>query len=335
MEKVDIKRLAKELNLSISTVSRALRDSYEISAGTKQKVFELAQKLNYQPNPHASSLREQRTRTIALVLPEVANNFFALAISGIESVAASKGYHVLIYLTHESEEKEIDFIQQLSGGRVDGILMSVSVEGGDVTHLDKLIQKNIPLVFFDRVHSALPVPQVVTDDYESSFRAAEHLIARGCRKPAILVVSGNMYIGGKRKQGFLDALHKHGISGDLQHVLDCPNDMEKSYRMIRDLLGREHPDGIFASVEKLAIASYSCCRDLGLRIPGDLKIIGFSNLQIAALLNPSLTTVTQPAFEMGKEAAQLLFNLIAKKPVEEQVIVLQSELIKRDSTGDS
>jgi LacI family transcriptional regulator len=328
MERVNIKYLAKELKMSVSTVSRALHDSYEISEKTKKKVLELARKLDYQPDPNASGLREKRTYRIALVIPEVANNFFSLAIDGIESVAADRKYHVQIYLTHENQEKEIAFVKQLSNGRADGIIMSVAGDQAN-THLTDLMGNKTPLVFFDRVPSNIDQPSVSTDDYESTFKATEHLIEKGCKRIGCLVVLDNVSIGIKRRQGYLDAVEKHGLE---VFTLDCSNDIQEYSKEIHAFLKNVKPDGLFTSVEKLAVSAYYSCLDLGLKIPSDVKVVSFSNLPTAALLNPSLTTVTQPAFEIGKEAATILFNLINDKPVHEKTIVIKSELIERQST---
>ncbi len=189
MATVDLKRLAKELNLAVSTVSRALRDSYEISAETKQRVFELARKLNYVPNPYASSLRKHKSKTIAVVIPEIANNFFALAINGIESIAQEKGYHVLIYLTHEQYLREVSISRHLQSGRVDGLLVSLSGETNNYDHLRELKQTGVPIVFFDRICESLNSARVITNDFESGMKAADHLIERGCKRIAYLSIS--------------------------------------------------------------------------------------------------------------------------------------------------
>ncbi|NML22197.1 LacI family transcriptional regulator [Pseudoflavitalea sp. G-6-1-2] len=338
MPNVDLKRLAKELNLAVSTVSRALRDSYEISAETKQRVFELARKLNYVPNPYASSLRKQKSKTIAVVVPEIANNFFALAINGIESIAQEKGYHVLIYLTHEQFSREESIARHLQSGRVDGALVSLSGETSSFDHLNDLKQTGVPIVFFDRVCETLNSGRVTTNDFESGMVAAEHLVERGCRKIAYLSISNNLSIASKRMDGYLKALEKAGVPHDPKLVLQCSaNDNEANYKAIVNLLKKKNrPDGIFASVEKLAILSYQACEELKLKIPEDIKILGFSNLETAAWLNPSLTTITQPAFEIGKEAAALLFKTLEKKSMNfsDEKIMLNSKLIVRKSTGN-
>lgn len=332
---MNLKELAKALNLSISTVSKAMRDSYEISEATKKEVKEKAIELNYQANPFASSLRKQKSKTIALVIPEIANNFFTLAINGVESIAQEKGYHVLIYLTHEDAVKEAEIVKILQNGRVDGILISTTSNTSDAKHLEALMQKEIPLVLFDRVIDKLTTPKITTDDYNSGLRATEHLIKQGCKKVAFLSISSDLSICTKRMNGYQDALKNIDSKINQNLLIQCNNDDNFSKNQIRKLLSRKlRPDGIFASVEKLAIMAYEVCEELGIRIPEDVKIISFSNLQTATLLNPSLTTITQPAFEMGREAASILFRLIEKKGSNFILdkTVLKSTLIERNST---
>ncbi|MET3112852.1 LacI family transcriptional regulator [Pedobacter sp. CG_S7] len=336
MDSVNLKTLAKKLNLSISTVSRALRDSHEISVKTKQKVLALAKALNYEPNPYAGSLRKQASRTIAVVIPEVANNFFSLAISGIEEIAQLKGYHVLIYLTHDRYDLELSIARHLASGRVDGILLSVSSESNDFLHLVELKNKNIPMVFFDRVCEEIDAPKVTTDDFESGYQATVHLIEMGCKSIAYLMIAKNLSIGQKRLEGYKEALKDNGHDFEERLVINCSNDKEVNYELIKGVLaGANRPDGIFASVEHLAIASYYACKDSGLSIPEDVKLVSFSNLETAPLLNPSLTTITQPAYLIGKEAATMLFRMLEKKPIniEDQHLELKSMLFQRESTA--
>jgi LacI family transcriptional regulator len=335
MEPVNLKRLAKELNLAISTVSRALRDSYDISPETKRRVFELAQKLNYEPNPYASSLRKQKSKTVAVVIPEVANNFFSLAINGIESIAQEKGYHVLIYLTHEDYQKEVSITRHLQSGRVDGILMSVSANTEDTSHIVELHNKGIPIIFFDRVCDAIETSRITTDDYDSGFKATEHLIQSGCKQIAYLSFSSHLSITNKRMRGYLEALEHYHIKPDKKLIIQCSNDNAVSYPLLRKMLsGKKRPDGIFASVEKLAIACYHVCEELKIKIPKDMKIISFSNLETASLLNPSMTTITQPAFDIGKKAASVLFRMLEKTRMNHmsETVVLKSTLMPREST---
>jgi len=330
---MNLKQLAKELNLSISSVSKALRDSHEISVSTKKAVLAKAKDLNYQVNPYASSLRKHKSKTIAVVVPEVANDFFGPVISGIESIAQEKGYHVLIYLTHEDMQKEVAIIKLLQNGRVDGIMISLSEQTTSTAHLEEL--KEMPLVFFDRVVEHIDAPKVTTDDKNSGFIATDHLIKNGCKRIAFLSISQNLSISKKRMSGYLEALKKNKIERDNSLMLTCTGNDKKNSNFIRKLLKRKNrPDGIFASVEKLAISTYEICEELKLKIPRDIKVICFSNSQTAAFLNPSLTTITQPAYEMGREAATILFKLVEKKRHHflSENTILNSKLIVRNST---
>lgn len=335
MESVNIKQLASLLNLSIATVSKALRDSYDISKGTKEKVIALANELNYQPNPHASSLRKHKSKTIAVIIPEIANNYFTLAINGIETVAQEKGYHVLIYLTHEDYKKEVSLAKELYNGRVDGVLISVSGTTTDCTHLHNLQKKGLPIVFFDRVSEEFETVKVTTDDYESSYLATRHLVEQGCKKITHLAISKSLSIGNKRLQGYRKAIAEFKLPDSESLIVECTNNDEKDVALIRDMFIREKPDGIFAAVERYAMAGYEVCRQLDLNIPKDVKVISFSNLPIASFLNPSLTTITQPAFNIGHEAAARLLTTLEKKnvPLTNESIVFKSSLIQRASTS--
>lgn len=334
MKSVNLKELAERLNLSISTVSKALSGSYEINFETKKRVLELANSLHYQPNPYASGLRSQKSGTIAVIIPEIANNFFTLAINGIESIAQKHGYHVLIYLTHEDYKKEVGITQLLQNGRVDGILMSLSSNSTDYEHLQELHKKNIPLVFFDRVAEDFETAKVTTDDYESGYKATTHLIEQGCRRIAHLTISLYISISKKRMQGYIHALRDHGIPVENDLIITGTDNADINYSLVKQLLGRnDRPDGVFASVEKMAIHCYQACEELNINIPDQLKLVSFSNLETASFLSPPLTTITQPAFDIGKEAAFILFKAIKMKKISNYSSVLKSELVKRRSTG--
>ncbi|ASZ12716.1 LacI family transcriptional regulator [Chitinophaga pendula] len=335
MESINIKKLAKDLNLSTSTVSRAFRGNSDINPETKERILKLAKELNYQPNLYASSLREQKSKTIAVIMPELANNFFSQAVKGIERVARDKGYHTLIYVTDDDFQKEVAIINDLSNGRVDGIIMSASGEANDHQYLDILQKRKVPLVFFDRVYDDIVAPKITTNDYESSFAATRHLLEAGCKKVAFLVINKSLSIGKMRMQGYIDALEEGGISFRERLVIDCSNDHAKSFEIMRKALKTLKPDGLFASVERLAIASYYACHDLQLSIPEQVKVICFSSLEIAPLLNPSLSTITQPARDMGTRAATLLFNILepGKSVALDEHVVLKSTLMERRSTG--
>ncbi|MFT2009095.1 LacI family DNA-binding transcriptional regulator [Pontibacter sp. 13R65] len=335
MEKINIKSLAEELNLSISTVSRALHDSYEISAETKKRVVELATRLNYVPNHHASSLRSKKSKMIAVVIPEVADSFFAQAINGIESVAQENGYHVLIYLTHESLQKEQAILKDFQCGRVDGVLMSISAETAGAVHIKELMAKGIPLVFFDRASDEVETARITTDDFKSSYTATQHLIESGCKKIALLSVSDSLSISNERMAGYKQALLDYKMPSSPADIVLCTHNEEQNLQhMVNLLQNSNRPNGIIASVEKLTTCVYLACHSLQLSIPNDVKVVSFSNLQSALLLNPSLTTITQPAFEMGRTAATLIFKSLKNKNfnLKGERVVIPSRLDIRSSS---
>ena len=334
MDNITIKMLAKELNLTTAAISKALRDSHEISTHTKQRVQELAIKLNYIPNAYAGSLRRKKSKTIAVVLPEVADSFFSLAINGIEAIAEQKGYHVLIYLTHENFSREQAILKDFQSGRVDGVLMSLTAETAGYQHICDLYSKNIPLVFFDRVCEEINTAKITTDDFESGYKATQHLIDCGCKRIALLSISNHLAISYKRLEGYQQALKDNHFKNDPINIY-CGTDNTSNYRFIHRIMNDiERPDGIVATVEKLTIDVYLVCKELQLSIPQDLKIVSFSNLSSASILNPSLTTITQPAFEMGKAAAAILFKALEKEnfTLPDASRTIPSELIVRGST---
>jgi LacI family transcriptional regulator len=338
MKNINIRELARELKLSVSTVSKALHDSYEISDATKLRVMEAAARLNYVPNPYASSLRGKRTKNIGVVIPEVADSFFSIAINGIESVAKQKGYHVMIYLTHESLEQEMAILKELQGRRVDGVLMSVSMETSSSGHINDLILNNVPLVLFDRVCEDIETAKITTDDFESGYKATNHLVQQGCTGIAFLGISKNLNISNKRLEGYIQAMNDHGLKVYKRNIVICTNDARQNYPLIKKLLQQKtRPDGIIASVEKLTTPVYQACAMLKLKIPSDLKVVCFSNLETASILNPSLTTITQPAFEIGKTAATLLFTALEKSNFHftKERLIIPSELVVRRSTRKS
>lgn len=335
MDNINLKKLAKELNLSASTVSRALRGSHEISQETKDRVKALAEKLGFRPNPYASSLRQSKSKTIAVIVPEIENNFFSQAMNGVEEVAQKKEYHVLIYLTHEDFHKEKEILKVLRNGRVDGVMISVSNTTKNFDHLSALAESGLPLVCFDRVAESIDVPLVITDDEEAGYKATMHLLEQGCKRIAFLSMANNLSISSGRKNGYLKALQKKGLTSEAC-VVECGPDEEKNRQQIRQLLKlKKAPDAIFAAVEKLAINTYEICHEFGINIPEKLKVISFSNLSAAALFDPALSAIVQPARDIGKEAAAVLFKLIDKKPLleSEKKITLPSRLVKRKSTG--
>jgi LacI family transcriptional regulator len=333
-DKIDMRTLAKVLNVSIATVSKALRDSHDIGPETKLKVIEAARKLNYVPNPYASSLRKKASNTIAIIIPEIADSFFSQAINGIESIVAVKKYHTLIYLTHDSYEREAYMFGELASGRVDGVIMSVASNTEDTGHIKTLQQAGVPVVFFDRVFNDLNSVKITTDDLNSAYIATNHLLDAGCKNISLITIKGYPSILSAREQGYKKALTERGIQLKESAIVTCSNKYNnENVEVIKDHLKQEKPDGIIATVEHLATSTYLACDELKLNIPRDVKVVCFTNQITAPILNPPLTTILQPAFEMGKQAAQLLFDHLAGKTAENnKEIVLPSKLVIRESS---
>lgn len=336
MATIGMKELAKQLNLSTATISKALRDSYDISDETKHRVLKLAEKLNYIPNAHASSLRGKKSKTLAMVIPEVADSYFAQAINGVEAIAQAAGFHVLVYLTHEQYEKEKSILKELLNGRVDGVLISVTSQSEDVSHINELRRAGIPVVFFDRVFEDIGNGEVTTDDFNAAYLLTQHLISQHCKNIAFLSFSNSLSINTLRLNGYKSALLDHGLNLEKKNLLACFNQEDENKVLIKKhLLRKNRPDGIIASVEKLITPLYLACQETKLSIPKDIKVAAFSNLANAAILAPPITTVTQPAFEMGKAAASLLIKALKGTAMDtnEQKIILPSKLEIRQSSS--
>jgi|SRR5690606_2611356 LacI family transcriptional regulator len=334
MIKVDIISIAKALNLSKSTVSRAFQEKSDINPNTRNRILAYANEVNYRPNHYASNLREQKSKTIAVVVPELENNYFTQIIKGAEEIAKREGYHILIYATDDDINKEREFITSISNGKVDGVLMSVVGERDNHSYLHNIDLVKMPIVFFDRVYDDVDITKIVTDDYQSSFDATEHLLLGGCTSIAYLVVDKDHSIGKERALGYKDALKKHNIAIQEELIIDCSNSYDENFNIIKEVLLNHKPDAVFASVERLAFSTYFVCNDLDLNIPRDLKVVAFSSLQIAELLSPPLSTVTQPAEQIGQEAAKLLVNKLKgeQQELDTNTIVLKSELRIRKSS---
>ncbi|WP_017258087.1 LacI family DNA-binding transcriptional regulator [Pedobacter arcticus] len=337
MKNVTLKHLASKLGLSVSTVSRALTDSYEINVETKKRVKALAEELNYQPNPFAAFLRKHISKTIALIIPEISNNFFSLVIKGVETICAEKDYYVLIYETHEDYKKEVRITNHLIGGRVDGVLISVNSESDNCQHLQELVDRNVKMVMFDRVVENFNASKVYSDDYDSSFAGVSHLVNRGCKRILFLKAGDKLSTMHQREKAYFDVLEKNNLPKDPSFVKSFVPSKEIDLEDLTKFIVEKKPDAIFCSVERLAIGCYDICNNLGLNIPNDIKIITFSCLNVARLLNPSLSTISQPAFEIGKTAARLLLDEIEGKNLADGFanLSLPSTIIKRDSTRKS
>jgi LacI family transcriptional regulator len=335
LETVTIKDIAKALNISTSTVSRALRGSYEINAETKRLVMEYAEKVHYSPNPIALSLKENKSRAIGVIVPEIANHFFSQAINSIEEVANSRGYHVVIFQSHESYEREVTNIQHIIARKVDGLLISLSGQTNDVSHLHEIQRKKLPLVLFDRISHKIDAHKVVADNFDGAFKATEHLILSGRKRIAHITSPSLLSITQERLAGYRAALEKHGFQYDESLVKYCGFSAEEPKRIIEELIENQNPDAIFTTSDRLALDCFSALREKNILMPKNVAFIGFTNLKVAHLLEPSLSTVVQPAFEIGQAAAELLLDSIERKtPNIEQfrTIKIPTEMIVRKSS---
>lgn len=337
-EAITIKDIAKALGFSTSTVSRALRDSYEISPETKRKVLEYAKENNYSPNPIALSLKEKRSRSIGIIVSEIANSFFSQAINGIESVAHTRGYNVIITQSHESYEKEVSSLQFLASRSVDGFLISVSTETKDFSHINHLHERGMHFVCFDRLVEGMNTHKVLVDSFKGAYDATKHLIDNGYKRIGHLSNSEYLSITKERLAGYKQALSDHKIAYDESLIQECMHggmiyeEVDKSMNALMKL--RQKPDAIFASADKLTTNCLRYCKSKKIKIPEDLAVIGFSNLDLTELLSPSLSVVRQPAFEMGRIAAELLIKMIEAKraTTDFENIVLPPEVFVRQSS---
>ena len=335
---VTIKDIARELGISPSTVSRALKDHPDISVETKKAVHALAEKLNYQPNIVALSLRQKKTNTIGVIIPELVHFFFSTVISGIEDVAYQAGYSVILAQSNESYEREKTDIKALFNSRVDGMLISLSRETRNFDHIESIISKGVPIVFYDRMYNNPNTSKVIVDDYVGAKEAVEHLIEQGYQRIAHLEGAPGLMISVDRKRGYVDALKEHGMEVKDAYIQECPSgSQEDGKRVTKKLLAMTNPpDAIFTNNDPMAVGAMMAIKEKGLRIPQDIGIVGFSNWSYGSLIEPTLTTVDQPGFEMGQEAARLLIRQIEagekdQEPTPETRI-LKTKLIVRDSS---
>ena len=334
---ITIKDIARELSISPSTVSRSLKDHPDISPGTKKAVNDLAKQLNYQPNAVALSLRKNKTNTIGVVVPEFVHYFFSTVLSGIEEVANKSGYNVLISQSHESYQQEANDIKALISHRVDGLLVSLSRETENFDQLKEIHERGIPLVFFDRICEDIDTSRVIVDDYDGAFQAVNHLVEQGCRRIAHLAGPHRLLISKNRLNGYKAALEKHGIPIDPALVLESVhhNDHLEVRKLTLSFLElSEPPDAIFANHDLVAITAMKVLKEKGLRIPQDIAMVGFSDWQMSAFVEPSLTSVSQPGFEIGQEAARLFIQQVEAdngtfKP---ETKIFKTRLIVRDSS---
>jgi LacI family transcriptional regulator len=335
LQTITIKDIAKALNLSTSTVSRALRDSYEINPETKRLVLEYATKMNYSPNPIALSLKGSNSKAIGVIVPEIANNYFSQAINGIEEVAYKRGYHVVIFQSLESYTREVASVGQLMARKVDGLLISLSGGTTQYEHLQELLNRKFPVVLFDRVADELDTFKVVVDNFEGAFKATEHLILSGRKNIAHLTGSPFVSVTQERIAGYRAALEKYNLPYREDFIKYCGYVLEEVDIVVDNLMkGSPRPDAFFTTSDRIALFCFAALKKHNFQIPQQVSVIGFTNLTVADLLDPPLSTIFQPAFDIGQTSAGLLLDLIEtkNKSLSYKTIKLQTNLFIRKSS---
>jgi DNA-binding LacI/PurR family transcriptional regulator len=330
-----IKDLAKALNLSPSTVSRALRDHPDLNPSTKKRVISLADKLDYHPNSIAQSLQTKKTKTIGVIVPEIKQPFFASVINGIEEFAYAAGYTIIVCQSNETYEREVFYTRSLVSLRVAGMLVSLSQTTQSFDHFKMLQRRNVPVVFFDRACDKIEASKVVVDDYTGAFDVVDHLIKSGYRRIAHLAGPKNLSISKLRLKGYKDALRQGKLPFSDELVVHGGLDETDGIIGFQKLLNlRPLPDAVFAVNDPVATGAFISVKEQGLKIPADIALAGFSNTHMTSLLDPPLTTVEQPTYEIGKTAAQLLMEQINNNDENfvPKSIVLKTHLIVRGST---
>ena len=332
---ITIKDIAQKLNISPSTVSRALRNHPDIKPKTKELVVSLARELDYHPNSIAQSLQKKRTNTIGVIVPEIRHHFFSSVISGIEDVGYEAGFTIIVCQSNEDSKREEINIRALLSNRVAGLLISISQTTENDESFFMLQRRNIPFVFFDRVLKNFKTSKVIVDDFDGAFKAVEHLILSGYKRIAHLAGPQYISISNDRLQGYLFALQKYNIPFENELVIYGGFNEEDGIIGLQKLLRlNKLPDAIFAVNDPVAIGTFIQIKENGLKIPDDIALIGFSNNPIASLIDPPLTTIAQPMYEIGQTAAKLLIEQIenSKEPFEPKIEILKTQLIIRKST---
>ena len=343
-KQVTLKQIAKELDVSISTVSKALRNSIEISDDTKEKVQAFAKLYNYKPNNIALSLKNRKTKTIGVIIPEIVHYFFSKVISGIEEVALERGYNVIVGLSNESFDTEVINMETLANGSIDGFILSISRETlllQDYHHFNETISQGMPIVMFDRVVNEINCDKVVVDDLSGAYKATTKLINTGFNNFGIITSYDYVNVGKLRTQGYLDALNDHGIEPEASLILKL-EDQLASEMFLDDLektiegFFKENPelDGVFAVNELYAVSAMKVARKLGLKVPDDIKVIGFTDGVLSKHATPTLSTMRQHGEQIGRKAAELLIDRLEKEEEDEhyKTVVIETELIEREST---
>jgi LacI family transcriptional regulator len=335
--KATLKQIAKELNVSVSTVSKALNDSPEISEQTKTRIKEYAKLKNYKPNVIGLNLKNRKTKTIGVIIPNILNSFFAKVFSGIEKVADEKGYNVIMCISNESLEKEAHTLEMLSNGTIDGFILSVSEEAQklhEYNHFKDIINEGVPIVMFDRIAEEVDCDKVVVDDFDSALNATQHLINTGCKNIALFSSVDNLSVGKLRVEGYLQALKNNDIAVNPNLIIrtDSEEDLKEKIDKVFD---NNLIDGIFALDENDSVAALRIGVKKGYKIPEELSIIGFADGILASRrLSPSLSTLSQYGVEIGEVAASVLIKRLESKEenLPYETVVIKTQLREREST---
>jgi LacI family transcriptional regulator len=330
-----IKDLARKLGVSPSTVSRALRGHPDISQATRLRVAEAAEKYHYHPNQLAQSLQKRRSSVIGVVVPAIRHDFFSSTISGIEEVAYDNGYTIMVCQSNETLAREILNVQALVANRVAGLLIAISSETTTHEHLSQAIRQRVPLVQFDRVVEELDTGKVVVDDYAAAFGAVEHLVRSGYRRIGHMAGQEGIALNRKRFEGYRDALAAHGLPLEEKfHLRGGYREEDGRAGAERYLALGDLPEAVLAINDPVAVGLYAGFREAGVRVPDDVALVGFSDIPAAALIDPALTTVRQPAFDMGRAAVSLLLRQFEEGPdFQPETVVLETELRVRGSSA--
>ncbi len=330
---VTIKDIARKLNISVATVSRALRNTYDVSSETKEKVLALASQLNYKPNYNAIGLAKRSTHNIGIILPFITNYYFSTAITGIQEVAYEKNFNITLFVTNDSPERELSIIENLTISNLDGLLVSITSESDSCHLFEELIAQGIPVVFFDRAPSNIRTSKVMQDDYNGAFEAVEHLARNGYRKIAHIAGPHGLSFTEKRLQGYLAALKRYDIPVREDYIVYSGFSQESGEADTYKLLDLEdRPDSIFAVNDRKAVGAMIALKKKNIKIGEQIGVVGFTNDPIASLISPTLTTIAEPAFEIGKESCELLLKHIKKKNFIPEEKILPGKLIVRDSS---
>ncbi len=334
MEKqATIKDIAQTLQISTSTVSRALRNATDVKPETKAAVIALAQELNYQPNQLALSLLKKQTHTIGVIVPNL-DYVLATMVKGIDEVALEAGYTVMVCQSNESYGRELLNVSRLNASLVDGFIISVSSETKMFDHLKKLQTNKKAIVMFDRITNELSAPKIILDNEDGGFKATQHLIEQGYKRIAILAGQDTLGISNQRMDGYLKALKANKIKVDKDLIIHCDFNQDYAYLATKELLNmRKRPDAIFTISDRMAIGAMLAIKEKGLRMPQDIGLVGFNNEPVTALTTPQISSIEQPAFEMGKVTAKMFIELLHNDAdMSAREIILKPKLVVRESS---